>query len=159
MSIAWSEDKAGKYDFVQPPGPLNVLGGVRFTLQNSSAIYMHDSPDRVLFDKPNRIYSSGCMRLERSAELALWLVKDQDPHWNIDFVRDAMVQPQSSFVILDQKIPIKTIYLEAWPSHRGGLRVVPDIYGRNADLRKRMGIVARNSNDPADLGVFRTSIF
>lgn len=158
-TVTWNASAVNNYDFIQPPGPLNVLGGVRFTLQNSSAIYMHDSPDRVLFNKVNRIYSSGCMRLEKSAELALWLLKDQDATWTIEKVQEAMTQEQFEFVQLDRRVPIKTVYLEAWPSHQGGLRVVPDIYGRNADLRRRMGITARASNDPADLSAFRTSIF
>ena len=158
-TVNWTPDQVGNYEFIQPPGPLNVLGGVRFTLQNSAAIYMHDSPDRVLFNKQNRIYSSGCMRLEKSADLALWLLKDQDPSWTLERVRNAMTQPNFSFETLERRVPIKTVYLEAWPSHRGGLRVVPDIYGRNADLRRRMGITARSSSDPRDLAAFRTSIF
>ena len=158
-TIVWNEAAARNYEFIQPPGPLNVLGGVRFTLQNSSAIYMHDSPDRVLFNKVNRIYSSGCMRLEKSTELALWLLKDQDPSWTLEKVQEAMVREQSEFVQLETRVPIKTVYLEAWPSHKGGLRIVPDIYGRNVDLRRRLGITARVSNDPADLSAFRTSIF
>ena len=158
-TIVWNDRAVSQYDFVQPPGPLNVLGGVRFTLQNSSAIYMHDSPDRVLFNKANRIYSSGCMRLEKSAELALWLLKDQDPRWTLDLVKEAMTQPNFQFVTLNQRVPVKTVYLEAWPSHKGGIRVVPDIYGQNAELRQKMGIAQRASNDPSDLSAFRTSIF
>ncbi len=157
--IEWDEDQVVHYDFVQPPGPLNVLGGARFTLQNSAAIYMHDSPDRVLFNKVNRIYSSGCMRLEKSAELALWLLQDQDPTWTLNRVKDQMNQPEFSFVTLDQPVPVKTVYLEAWPSFKGGLRVVPDIYGVNAPLRQQMGIALRSSTDPSDLSQFRTSIF
>lgn len=157
--VAWTPDQVDRYEFVQPPGPLNVLGGVRFTLQNSSAIYMHDSPDRVLFNKVNRIYSSGCMRLEKSAELALWLLQDQDPSWTLERVRESMSQPDISFVRLDQKVPVKTVYMEAWPSHKGGLRVVPDIYGLNTQLREKMGIAVRNSNDPTDLSTFWSSIF
>lgn len=159
MTIAWNEAAASQYDFVQPPGPLNVLGGVRFTLQNSSAIYMHDSPDRVLFNKVNRIYSSGCMRLEKSAELAHWLLKDQDASWTMRRVQEAMTQSTFSTVRLIERVPVKTVYLEAWPSHKGGLRVMPDIYGLNAKLRERMGIAARRAGDPADLSAFKTSIF
>ena len=141
------------------PGPQNVLGGARFTLQNSSAIYMHDSPEEVLFNKTSRIYSSGCMRMDKSAEFALWLLQDQDPTWNLERVHEKMNLPQSEFVSLDKRVPIRTIYLEAWPSHNGGLRVLPDIYNRNDELRRKMGIQVRNADDPGDLAAFQTSIF
>lgn len=158
-TVSWNENQVANYDFIQPPGPLNVLGGARFTLSNSEAIYMHDSPDRVLFNKVNRIYSSGCMRLEKSAELAFWLLRDQDPTWTMERVREAMQQPNFSFEVLENPVPVRTVYLEAWPSFKGGLRVVPDIYGINDGLRERMGITQRTSSDPGDLSQFRTSIF
>ena len=64
--VNWNSINVRNYIFRQPPGPLNLLGGVRFGLNNSSSIYMHDSPDRVFFHRELRAYSSGCMRLEKS---------------------------------------------------------------------------------------------
>ena len=158
-TIRWTPAAADRYIFRQNPGPHNVLGGVRFTLQNSSAIYMHDSPERVLFNKPTRTYSSGCMRLESSAELALWLLKDQDPSWTLAKIQEKMNLSAPEFVQLNQRVPVRTIYLEAWPSHKGGLRILPDIYNRHDALRRKMGIQVHSADDPQDLSQFQTSIF
>ena len=119
-TVNWTPAAADRYTFRQQPGPENVLGGVRFTLQNSSAIYMHDSPEHVLFNKQSRIYSSGCVRLQDSAGLALWLVKDQDPTWTPQKVQEKMNLSAPEFVRLNRRVPVKTVYLEAWPSHAGG---------------------------------------
>ena len=127
-SIDWFNVNVRRYVFKQPPGPMNVLGGVRFTLQNSQAIYLHDTPDKASFDADFRALSSGCIRVGAIDEFALWLMQGQDPSWTIEQVRAQMNQPTSRYEILDRKVPVKTIYTTAWVSHNGILYTSPDTY-------------------------------
>ena len=53
----------GACTFIQPAGPSNVLGVVKFRFPNKHDVYMHDTPQRELFDKHVRTFSHGCIRV------------------------------------------------------------------------------------------------
>lgn len=57
------------YKFIQYPGKTNVLGRVKFMFPNKYTIYLHDTDDKSLFDYRYRIFSSGCMRVQKPMEL------------------------------------------------------------------------------------------
>ena len=48
---------------VQLPGPKNSLGQVKFDMRNDQAIYLHDTPAKALFGRPERHRSHGCVRV------------------------------------------------------------------------------------------------
>lgn len=64
----------GQEGFVQGPGKGNALGKVKFLLEASSAIYLHDTNEPKLFRKSQRAFSHGCIRVEEAAALAEWLL-------------------------------------------------------------------------------------
>jgi murein L,D-transpeptidase YcbB/YkuD len=49
---------------VQQPGPDNALGQVKFDLKNDEAIYLHDTPAKAFFGRPQRHLSHGCIRVQ-----------------------------------------------------------------------------------------------
>lgn len=147
FSIDWDTINVRQYVWKQPPGPANVLGGVRFTLNNSNSIFMHDSPDRSLFDDDFRAKSSGCVRIGASDELALWLLRGEDQSWTLGRVRERMNRGEINVVELDRPVEVKTIYTTAWVSHDGRLVTMPDTYAQNHDLRRRMGIPIEQVTD------------
>ena len=57
----------------QLPGPGNSMGEVKFTIHNGNGIFLHDTPNKDLFEKDRRYFSNGCVRLEDAARLARWL--------------------------------------------------------------------------------------
>ena len=65
---AYSKDR---FPFIirQDPGEANALGKLKFVMPNRDDIFMHDTPDRHLFRRPDRAFSSGCIRLERPMDL------------------------------------------------------------------------------------------
>jgi murein L,D-transpeptidase YcbB/YkuD len=64
-SINWSQYGPGNFPFQlrQRPGPNNALGRVKFMFPNQFDVYLHDTPSRSLFDKAERAFSHGCIRL------------------------------------------------------------------------------------------------
>ena len=58
----------------QRPGPKNALGFVKFLFPNDFNIYLHDTPNHELFKKDVRAFSHGCIRVEKPAELAQWVL-------------------------------------------------------------------------------------
>jgi L,D-transpeptidase YcbB len=70
-SIDWGRYGANiPYDVRQTPGPRNALGELKIMFPNRHAIYMHDTPDRHLFDRANRAISNGCIRLDDPRAMA-----------------------------------------------------------------------------------------
>jgi murein L,D-transpeptidase YcbB/YkuD len=58
----------------QRPGPEELTGLREVPLPNDFNIYLHDTPNHELFDKDVRAFSHGCIRVEKPAELAQWVL-------------------------------------------------------------------------------------
>jgi L,D-transpeptidase YcbB len=87
--IDWSRNDIRNFDLVQPPGPNNVLGRVKFLFPNKHDVYMHDTTQKNLFAKTVRAESHGCMRVQNPEQLATILLK-QDQGWNSQRVASAI---------------------------------------------------------------------
>ena len=74
-SIDWNSADVRRFSFTQPAGPKNVLGNVKFRFPNKHDVYMHDTPERQLFNGPSRAFSHGCMRVQNPLHLAEVLEK------------------------------------------------------------------------------------
>ncbi|WP_276349066.1 L,D-transpeptidase family protein [Daejeonella sp. JGW-45] len=114
----------------QKPGPDNSLGLVKFLFPNQYNIYFHDTPAKGLFDKKNRAFSHGCIRLSQPFELAQYLLKDQ-PGWDESEIRAAMNAGTEKWVRLLNKIPVSIIYYTAWVDSSGLVNFRDDIYGHD----------------------------
>ena len=115
------------YRFRQRPGSKNALGRIKFQFPNRFHVYMHDTPDRALFAKPSRAFSHGCVRLERPADLAAYLLRD-DPAWTLVRIERAIQGGQHRYVNLRQPIDVHLIYQTAWVDTDGQVQFRPDIY-------------------------------
>jgi murein L,D-transpeptidase YcbB/YkuD len=134
-SIDWSRITARNFPGLlrQKPGPWNPLGRVKFMFPNDFSVYLHDTPDRHLFAREQRSFSSGCIRIERPFELALYLLQGQEG-WDADSIRGAMTSNVTRRVDLRQRIPVHILYQTAWVDDQGRLQTRPDLYQRDAAL-------------------------
>ena len=68
----------------QLPGQDNSMGDIKFMMPNDFGIYLHDTPDKALFELDDRWISNGCVRVEDARRLAEWLFghmpKGSDPN-------------------------------------------------------------------------------
>ena len=117
----------------QKPGPENALGLVKFMFPNANDIYMHDSPSKTLFGFEKRIFSHGCINVEKAKELAVAMMKDY-PDWTIDKIDAAMSGEKETPFKLTKKIPIYIGYFTAWVSKEGDIGFFPDVYERDVKL-------------------------
>ena len=131
--IDWSRYRSGGFphQIVQAPGPDNPLGSVKFMLPNPHAVYLHDTPARKLFDKPERAFSSGCIRLEQPLELAVLLL-DEPERWSPAALRAAIETGETRTVPVKRGIPVLVLYFTAEAPEDGTLQFRPDLYGRDA---------------------------
>jgi murein L,D-transpeptidase YcbB/YkuD len=130
-----SQLRAGKLFIRQKPGPKNALGLVKFLFPNSYNVYMHDTPATEFFAKSRRDFSHGCIRLERPADLAAWVLRD-NPGWNPDRIRAAMNGNEPQQVNLAHPIPVLILYATVIVLEDGLVHFYDDIYGHDADLEK-----------------------
>jgi murein L,D-transpeptidase YcbB/YkuD len=120
--------EAGKTRVRQKPGDKNALGLVKFLFPNDFNIYLHDTPNRELFDKDVRAFSHGCIRVEKPSELAQWVLG-----WDAGRVDAAMHGSNNQSVKVPQKIPVYITYATAY-MRDGQLYFGNDLYERDDRL-------------------------
>jgi len=121
----------------QRPGPKNSLGLVKFIFPNEFDVYMHDTPSTELFAKSRRDFSHGCIRLEKPAELAAWVLRD-NPGWTRERIHTAMNGDKTEQVNLAHPIPVLILYATVIVSEDGVVHFYDDIYGHDAALDRAL---------------------
>jgi murein L,D-transpeptidase YcbB/YkuD len=113
----------------QRPGPKNALGFVKFLFPNDFNIYLHDTPNHELFKEDVRAFSHGCIRVEKPAELAQWVLG-----WPADKVQQEMDNPpDNKSVKVPSKIPVYITYFTTYINN-GQLYFGNDLYNRDDKL-------------------------
>jgi murein L,D-transpeptidase YcbB/YkuD len=74
-AIDWRAVLDGRTDarVRQLPGPNNAMGRIKFMFPNDKGVYLHDTPEKALMREDDRLFSSGCVRVEDAPRLARWL--------------------------------------------------------------------------------------
>jgi murein L,D-transpeptidase YcbB/YkuD len=131
-AIDWSAYRSGHIPWTlrQPPGPNNALGRVKFMFPNSHAVYLHDTPSTNLFDRDQRTFSSGCVRIDDPLTLARLLIND--PGWDDARIADTVTGGETVTLVLAQRVPVVLAYWTAWPQPGAGLQLRRDVYRLDA---------------------------
>jgi murein L,D-transpeptidase YcbB/YkuD len=128
-AIDWGRYGANiPYDVRQRPGPRNALGELKIMFPNRHAIYMHDTPDRHLFDRVNRAISNGCIRLEDPRAMAAAVLG-----WDVSDVSQRLQRPHSR-EDLQVEVPVYVAYFTAFPEASGKIAYYDDVYSRDPRL-------------------------
>jgi murein L,D-transpeptidase YcbB/YkuD len=133
------EIRTGAVHIRQKPGSMNPMGLVKFAFPNRYNVYLHDTPWRELrFMVPQRLVSHGCIHVERPAELAAWLLRDQS-RWSLDAVSNAMVNGRDNLrVDLAKPLPILIFYTTASTLQHAHVHFYKDVYGYDEELRQTL---------------------
>ncbi|MFD3001882.1 murein L,D-transpeptidase [Pontibacter toksunensis] len=125
------------YRIRQRPGPNNSLGRVKFMFPNEFAVYLHDTPADHLFNERDRDFSHGCVRVERPADLATYLLQDK-PGWNRSRVLNAMDSKTQQRVDLEESVPVYLVYFTTWVEDDGTVHFRDDLYGHDNALAQQL---------------------
>jgi len=125
-----------RYRIVQPAGPGNALGRVKFIFPNNHAVYLHDTPSKHLFGRSERAYSHGCIRVKDPLDLADHVL--DAPDWDQSAVKRVVNRGRTRYVHLDDHLQVLIYYLTAMADADGRVGFRRDIYGRDATLLKVM---------------------
>lgn len=132
-SIDWLSNKVFSYTYRQDAGKSNALGVVKFMFPNPYNVYLHDTPSKELFERTERAFSSGCIRVQKPLELAVYLLRNQ-PQYDIKHITKIIESGATQTVILKNRPEVYLLYLTAWIDDNGRLNFRKDIYNRDKKL-------------------------
>lgn len=122
------------YRVRQAPGPQNALGRYKFNMPSSDAIYLHDTPNHMLFQRDIRALSSGCVRINKASQLADILL--QEVGWNDSRVASVLKEGNTRYIPIRHHIPVNLYYLTAWVGEDGKALFRTDIYNYDTQVRR-----------------------
>lgn len=115
----------GGGSYRQRPGPNNPLGQMKLVMPNPYSVYLHDTNNKTLFDRPVRTFSHGCIRVDNALGLAAALLGSD---------RLAEAGGRTTKFATPQPVPVYVTYFTASVDPTGRVEFHPDIYGRDARL-------------------------
>jgi murein L,D-transpeptidase YcbB/YkuD len=133
-----SARRAAHFTFRQDPGAKNALGSLRLSMPNKDDVYMHDTPQKELFDRDYRFLSHGCVRVNGVYDLAAWLLNVSgtgSEHWDSEKLRSETESGRTEKIRLAHPAPVVWAYLTGWAVPGGMARFRSDTYGLDKGTR------------------------
>jgi len=102
------------YRFVQFPGDNNALGRVKFMFPNKYAVYLHDTDNKSLLSRRYKIYSSGCMRVEKPFDLMHILLEHAKGSYSQSDIDEILASNEPTTIKLSKAIPVHILYFTVY---------------------------------------------
>lgn len=129
--VGWKE--MGEMRFVQTPGDHNALGAIRVLMPNEYNIYLHDTNHPEYFERGQRTYSSGCIRLSEPEKIADFVLR-KNKDYSVAERKTLIEAGETVDVKAAGSFPIYIIYQSIWQDDKGRLVYGPDVYKRDREL-------------------------
>jgi murein L,D-transpeptidase YcbB/YkuD len=104
---------------------------VKFIFPNSHFVFLHDTPSKSLFERTERSFSSGCIRVENPFEFAELLL-DDPAKWNADTIQQMLDSEKPRTVFLKEPMTVMLLYSTVGVADEEVVRFYNDIYQRDA---------------------------
>lgn len=124
------------YTIVQKAGPWNALGTVKFLFPNEHLVYIHDTPSRNLFNKSERDFSHGCIRVEEPYKLAELILEHGSKRVDDKMFFELLDTASVYSIPIFPRIPVHVRY-HSVVRDSAHLVFYPDLYGRDAEWMDR----------------------
>ncbi len=118
--------------YVQESGEHNALGRIKFNMPNEHAVYMHDTPSRNLFERRERAFSHGCVRVENPFQLAALLLGD--PARDAAALEKEMKTGKTKTVKLKEPVPVLVMTWSVVVAGDGRVDFLTDLYGQDDEV-------------------------
>ncbi len=131
-TIEWSQypGKGFPYLIRQQPGPKNALGRVKFMFPNKHNVYLHDTPSKSKFEKTERAFSSGCIRIQDPLYFAELLLADK-PGWDRAKIDAVVASHKNTRVNLIEPLAVMLLYWTVTVDDQNRVVFKKDIYDRD----------------------------
>jgi murein L,D-transpeptidase YcbB/YkuD len=107
-------DKPVPYRFVQYPGENNALGRIKFIFPNKYSVYLHDTDNKTLLTRRYKLYSSGCMRVDKPFDLMNILLKNSKKSYSQSDIEDILATNKPTTIRLKKYVPVHIIYFTVY---------------------------------------------
>jgi murein L,D-transpeptidase YcbB/YkuD len=149
MGLEVKRGSDGNISVVQPPGAGNALGRIKFAFPNKFQVYLHDTPEKRLFNHERRAFSHGCMRVQdptKFGEIMLHLTMNgQTP--NAKQINAMFDQEERTYQLVNKPM-VHLTYQTAFVDD-GRLVLRDDVYGLDARIHAILHSAERNIADVA----------
>ena len=125
---------------VQPPGPRNPMGRVKFLFPNKHAVYIHDTNAKAGFRRDARALSHGCLRAGDPEGFARAVLSRTNGVDSTEIGGHFRGRWTPRTVEVGATLPVHVVYFTAWVDADGELRTADDIYGYDAPLAAALGL-------------------
>ena len=150
-NINWAKINPEKFPYrmIQDPG-VNPLGRIKFMFPNEFDVYLHDTTQKGLFKKHRRLYSHGCIRVEKPYDLGEWVLRD-DPSWTRKRILAEIKKGKRMQISLPHTVPVHVMYLTAWVDGNGLLQFREDYYGYDKIYEDSLKTLSRRAGNRLSL--------
>jgi len=140
-SVNWKRYTAENlpYKLRQDPGPDNALGAAKFMFPNPYHVYLHDTPNKLGYDRRLRAMSWGCIHVQDPIALAALVVGD--PNWSLEALQEQVESGKTKTIHFAHPVPVALLYWTVDIADDGDVVFYPDVYDRD-------GYVLRALNGP-----------
>ncbi len=107
-------NKRVPYRFVQYPGDNNALGRIKFMFPNKYAVYLHDTDNKTLLTRRYKLYSSGCMRVDKPFELMDILLTNAKKSYNRSDIERIIETNKPTTIRLRRPVPVHMLYFTVY---------------------------------------------
>jgi murein L,D-transpeptidase YcbB/YkuD len=158
LSVDWRSVDIRRVSIVQPPGPSNALGQVKFMFPNKHDVYMHDTPARSLFNSEVRTYSNGCVRVRNPMRFAE-IIFAETAGWSPTRVASAARGRPENEVRVSGKLDVHLTYFTVVVGDDGKVQTFRDVYGHEPRVLGALdGQLSQVAKKPRDLNAVRTAL-
>ena len=111
------------------------VGELKIIFPNQYSVYLHGTPGKHLFDRAERAFSSGCIRLEHPDQMAEW-VAGQDSEERAREVKDALSTTTNQRIDFESRLPIHITYMTVTVNDDETVNFWRDIYDRTEGIKQ-----------------------
>ena len=157
-SIDWRTVDIRKVSIVQPPGPGNALGQVKFLFPNKHDVYMHDTPSKSLFNADMRAFSHGCVRVRNPMRFAEILFAET-AGWAPQRVASLVTRQARERGQDRHRVGVHLTYFTVVVDDDGKAHTFRDIYGHEARVQGGLeGRTSQVAKKVQDLNAVRSAL-
>ena len=127
-TIDWQR-YAGKedlpYRLIQGAGEHNALGKIKFTFPNKDHVYLHDTPNKDVFNLLKRNLSHGCIRLQQPMALLNYLFEQKRLNKQQSIEKHLIDGGTTRHYALKKSLPLYITRINVWVDENGLLNFRP----------------------------------
>ena len=104
---------------------------------NSYSIYLHDTPSKGLFERNQRDFSHGCIRVDNPRKLVSYILR-KDKAWKEEKITKLLDKNKEYGIRIKPTVPVYIAYFTAWVDNDGNLNFRNDVYDLDKKLEKEI---------------------